>query len=180
MPNPTTNLGMSLPTTEYDDQKVAKINAAFQILDALFGAGAGSSAFPSWTPTLTNLTIGNGTVTAKYWRIGKLVVYRLHIVLGSTSSVSNNAAGVSFSLPVTRVAYPGTATLVPMGQVRFYDLNLTTGNEGQVINSSTTTGGLAVFDASATYLKSAVMKDTVPFTWATGDEVHVQGWYEAA
>lgn len=178
MANPTTNLAMSLPTTEYDDLKVARYNAAFQILDAIFPSGV--AAWTSWTPTLTNLTIGNGVITGKYQQIGKLVFFRLTIVLGSTSSVSNSASGVSFSLPQTRAANAGTATLTPMGQCRFYDLSATTGYEGRSLNATTTTALLAALDASASFLKSSVVKDTVPFVWATGDEINCQGWYESA
>src|SRR5262245_14617589 len=53
-------------------------------------------AWTTWTPTLANLTLGNGTVTAKYRRLGKTVDYRFKFVLGSTSAVGTSPR---FTLP---------------------------------------------------------------------------------
>ena len=55
--------------------------------------------YTSWTPTLTNITIGNGTVTAAYVQIGKHIHAQIRITLGSTSTVGGNPG---FSLPVTK------------------------------------------------------------------------------
>lgn len=67
------------------------------------GSSVGSfGAWTSWTPTWTNLTVGNATQTGKYMQIGKLVIARLSFTLGTTSSVG---AGPSFTLPVTSVTY---------------------------------------------------------------------------
>lgn len=66
--------------------------------DTLYPSGD-SSAWTSWTPTWTNITIGNGTVTAKYKQIGKTVFARVSVTGGSTSS-GNGGAVQQISLPV--------------------------------------------------------------------------------
>ncbi len=43
-----------------------------------------------WSPSYANLTIGNGTVTARYTQIGTTIHARFHFVLGSTSAVATN------------------------------------------------------------------------------------------
>lgn len=177
MSNPTANLGMALPTTEWDDQKLAKINAAFQILDALFPAGV-DEAWISWTPSWTALTVGNGIVIAKYMRIGKLVTCRLKVVLGSSSSVGT---GVRFSLPVTKLDYGGTVSMTPLGQSRLFDTSTPANSAlGTVVATSTTEVSVLVDMASGTYRAGADLTATVPFTWATGDEIGLQFSYEAA
>jgi hypothetical protein len=55
-------------------------------------------AWESFTPTWTNLTVGNGTVVTKYVRIGSMVTYTGKITIGSTTSISGF---VNVSLPVT-------------------------------------------------------------------------------
>lgn len=55
------------------------------------------SAWTSWTPTYTNLTIGNGTVVSTYLQVGKLVHFYWRFTVGSTSS---SAVNMRVSLPV--------------------------------------------------------------------------------
>jgi hypothetical protein len=55
-------------------------------------------AWLSYTPTWTNLTVGNGTVVANYVRVGSMVTYAGKITVGSTTSISGF---VLVSLPIT-------------------------------------------------------------------------------
>ena len=55
-------------------------------------------ALQSWTPTLGNITIGNGTVVAKYQQFGDIVHWMLQLTLGSTTSFSGS---IYVSAPVT-------------------------------------------------------------------------------
>lgn len=123
-----------------------------------------AAAWTTWSPTWTNLTVGNGTVTAKYYQSGKFVVCRLTLVMGTTTSVTGE---VSVSLPVTSVAYAGTAGTQPLGLGGAYDTSATAATQILPVWGSTTTADLDV-DA------------TTPYTWATGDEINFQLYYEAA
>lgn len=141
-------------------------------------AGTGTSwATSSFTPTFTNLTIGNGTISARYKQIGKLVQGRISVVFGSTTSISGD---VSFTLPVAATAYAGTANVTPIGDAQMYDVSAARLYFGKVSMSSS---GLATIRAQAAdlpYLYFFLLGAGVPFTWATGDEIGISFEYEAA
>jgi hypothetical protein len=58
-----------------------------------------------WTATTTNPTIGNGTLTGRYIQLGKLVIYRIYLVGGTTTTLGTGPA-YFITLPV---ASTGTA-----------------------------------------------------------------------
>lgn len=136
-------------------------------------------AWQSWTPTLTNMTLGNGTLACKYTQIGKTVYARFLFTLGSTSAIGTNPN--TFTLPVTALAIYGTTTPIVIGTFYGYDASATTAYPGTVeINSSTTIAGFKVANASATYTTGAGMTATVPTTWTTSDIFSATLVYEAA
>lgn len=148
------------------------VNDALDDLDAAIGG-----ALASWTPTWAGFTLGDGTVVAKYKQVGKLVFCRLHLTLGSTSSVSGS---VTFTLPVTSVALPGSASQEAIGPARLIDASPATGLDGAVLWNSTTTGLIAVHNSAGTYLTATVLSSSVPFTWAVNDKITATFFYEAA
>lgn len=133
-----------------------------------------SGAWTSWTPTWTNLTVSGSTVTAKYTQVGKTIKYRIAVVLGGGNAPTGT---VSFSLPVTSISYPGTATLPIIGNAQYLISNAYI---GYVVWASTTTANLVVFNAASTYLLAANLSATVPNTFTNGSELHAEGSYEAA
>lgn len=166
--NQTANTGLFGPTSG---------GAAAPAFRALVTADLPQSAWASWTPTWTNLTVGNGTVTAVYATLAnKMIACRLTVVFGSTTAISG---AVSFTLPVTRAAFAGTAGIIPIGLARFLDSGVA-GYEGRLITVSTTTGRL-LYDAVAGALISLTdLSSTTPFTWGTSDEIGAEFYYEAA
>ena len=54
-------------------------------------------AWTAYTPTFTNLTVGNGTLDCQWFRSGRFVSFKVKITFGSTTSVSG---AVIVSLPV--------------------------------------------------------------------------------
>lgn len=141
-------------------------------------AGTGSSwPWQSWTPTWTNLTVGNATVVAKYKQTGKTVDFRVNLIFGSTSSISGS---VALTLPVTALAYgnTGTGAFPLVGIVRYEDIGVN-GYAGVIDMNSTTTIRPLVPNASATFLTLNATTSTIPFTWGTGDEMTLTGSYEA-
>lgn len=121
----------------------------------------------SFTTTLGNWTQGNGTLDATYLQAGKLVRFRIKFVFGSTSVASG---GPTFTLPVAAVD-----SRCLDASVTFFDTSAgLSGYMGGFAFNSTTTGILVRTDASAS------LSSTVPFTWATGDELVIVGAYEAA
>jgi hypothetical protein len=124
----------------------------------------------SWTPTLSNITLGNGTLVARYQQIGKTVNFYFVFQLGSTSAITG-AAG--FSLPFVN---------------RQNDLWLT-GCTLQDQGVGAYTGAGILFDgylyfraepANATYVFYTPISSTVPFTWGNTDFMTINGSYQVA
>lgn len=132
------------------------------------------SAWATWSPTLTNATLGNGTVTAKYIQIGKTVLYSFTFVLGSTSSISGT---FGFSLPATSVAYPTVHDILGSGT-----MNDTSGSSYPIFAkyATTTTVSIRYIDDAAGGVVYAGLNGSAPVTVATGDSISVSGAYQAA
>jgi hypothetical protein len=129
----------------------------------------------TWTPTWTNLSVGNGTVTARYAQINKVVHLRLSLTFGSTTSVSGN---VTFTLPVTASS---TATIATHGVAQFNDASVPTAVAGVVRVASTTTAQFVVMDGASAWLTFFTLTASRPFaSWATDDVMMATLTYEAA
>ena len=143
---------------------------AGQVLTAAQLNGIGE--YVDYTPTYTNFTLGNGTVTARYARVQDIVVFYLRVVLGSTSSVTGQ---IQVSLPVT-----SSSNLTRQSSmVNFLDAG-TANFTGVATWLSTTTVGLNAILASGTYASATTTSSTIPFTWTTSDEFEFTFVYEAA
>lgn len=141
------------------------------------GTGTGWS-WASWTPTLTNMTLGNGTIVARFIQIGKTVFFRFTFVLGSTSTIGSSP---TFSLPVTAITGYTTGASTPIGIVHYEHTGVTNA-EGAIYISSTTTASFGVWGAASTYVTGGAggLSSSVPFTWAVSDQILTTGFYEAA
>lgn len=130
-------------------------------------SGTAVGAWTSYTPSDSAITLGNGTRTAAWMRLGRTIFFRYKFVLGTTSAV---AAGAAVGLPVASVAveqevsalFHDTGTRAWPGVARIDATSTTAAFLAQ------TSGG----DGSVTSLQ--------PFTWTTGDFIVVSGTYEAA
>ncbi len=133
------------------------------------------SAYPnhtewaSYTPTLTNLTIGNGTVDAKYTQIGETVVMFAAITLGSTSTVDGD---FSFTLPV---AAANVSIVLIIGHAKMSEAS-----GSRWFGHYTSSGHVRSFAVSGTHIRAEVLSSTAPFTWDTGDVIHVNATYQAS
>ena len=143
-----------------------------QITNAKLSTTAGEcgGVWKSWTPSWTNLTVGGGTVDAKYTQIGKTVHIYLSFVFGSGSVVGSNP---DFTLPVT-----GARTAAVIGNV--YVLDATTADYFGALSMGSTTKALPrpyqVTGVAIAYSMTAI----TPMTWAIDDVLVATGTYEAA
>lgn len=151
--------------------------AAGGLTPANLVSGTGTSwGWQSWTPTLTNWTIGTGGsagTTAKYIQIGKTVHFYIRSTLGSSGqSVGNNA---NFTLPVTASSFYGTGSN-PIGTM--YDSN----NDWGIVVAvaSTSTANLIFGVSSGSYVQASGTTSSVPFSWAAGSYFSASGTFEAA
>ena len=123
-----------------------------------------------YTPTLTNVTVGNGAITARYKRIDKTVFFQVRFSLGSTSAITGS---VTVGLPVAPRSFQAISASV------FFLDNLV----GWLPGAWAPSGSGVVIratDTSGTYAAASALSATVPFTWTTDDYFDVSGFYEAA
>lgn len=124
----------------------------------------------SYTPSLTNMTLGNGTVAGSYHRSDGWCDFTAAFTLGSTSAVAANAA---ISIPVAY--FDGTEfESLP---VFMYDSSVTTRYYGHTYAANPSLIGLVADASAAAHITGAIVSGTVPFTWATGDIIKVSGRY---
>lgn len=176
MATTTTNNGWTIPqSTDLVSQGATAIAALGNGIDT--STGKGLLAWQTWTPTVTNVTVGTGPTTSyTYAQLGKIVIVRLSLTLGTSGAVSGTP---TFTLPVTASAAANT-NLSPAG-IAYYNRG---GTEyyGYAQLASTTTFGFYMFNAAGTYLQNASITSTVPFgtAWTAADRMRVQLTYEAA
>lgn len=131
-------------------------------------------AWNTYTPTLTNISLGNGTLSGKYFRAGRFIKFKLKLTFGSTTSVSGH---MTVGLPV---AYAEDVD-VPEFAALLYDASASLQRfPGRVMAITTTTVAVNAVKSDGTYLVETVTSSTVPFTWTTSDFLIVSGTYEAA
>jgi hypothetical protein len=172
----TTNNGWATP----DDTSLVKDGAsAIRTLGSAIdtSVGTGLLAWTAYTPTFTNLTVGNGTLNFAYAKLGKTVFVRGVFTFGSTSSVTG--VGVNISIPVASNA--GISTNHIFGFVGFFKPG-TNSVVGSGAYATSTTVQLRPSVSSGAYVEMTNMSSTVPFTWAsaTGDNLKINFTYEAA
>lgn len=129
-------------------------------------------AWTAYTPTLGGSTLGNGTIAGSYVKAGRTVFWKARFVYGSTSVV---AAATTMTLPVTSVAVTNIAA--PIGNVTLFDTSATANYLGVARHASTTTTQIRSLGTLSIHTD---LSSASPFTWATGDEMVVNGVYEAA
>jgi len=131
------------------------------------------TAWANYTPTWTNFTVGNGSVTSRYAQIGKVVFVNIIVTLGSTSSVT----GIIYaSLPVTGANTSNIGNYA----AGIYDASPSTIFLGSAFFNSTTQVGLKAQNSAGTYVTSAYSNSTTPMTWTTNDAFQFNFNYEAA
>jgi len=131
----------------------------------------------AWAPSYTNLTIGNGTVVARYVQIGNTVVCYFAFTLGSSSAVGTNP---TVTTPVTA----SSTYLVGSAQTHIGTGMLSVAGATQYPASVTlgTADRFDVFshDSSVAVEQIKTITATSPGTWTTGNILTFSATYEAA
>lgn len=112
-----------------------------------------------WVPDWSGVTVGNGTVFARYVQAGKQITAVFQLVLGSTSAVTGD---VSFSLPVPSHGYAfGSARLQDIGTTTFQGQAIAAGARCFVRRLAVSGGNIVATGLAA----------NTPFTWAATDVI---------
>lgn len=127
----------------------------------------------AYSSTPGNLTVGNGTLVARYQQIGKTVNFEISFTFGSTSAITGSP---TFALPVNAriggYSMMGTVTLGDFGAANYPGLAVTPFGTYIYLSAINTSGANAV--------ENAAVGATVPFTWTTNDYIMIRATYEAA
>jgi hypothetical protein len=120
----------------------------------------------TWGGATSNPSLGNGTLSGWYTKVNKLVHVRIGLVIGSTST--GGSGRWTFSLPFAPAAQQALAAVAE-------DTSAST-RYGGAVWITPGTGAFAV--ALGTGNNGA--SSTVPFTWASGDQLYISGAYESS
>lgn len=144
----------------------------------LLGTGSGSNwvclaePIQTWTPSVSGLTTGNGTWVAYSWRANGIEYCIGRFTFGSTSAVTG---ALVVTLPSTALS---SSVVEITGQ--FTDLSASAEYplSGRLVTTTTAVIGPTL--TSGTYGSRSTTSATVPFTWATGDDILFTMWYPMA
>lgn len=140
------------------------------------GGSEAGGLWQPYTPALGGITLGNGTVTARFTENGKTVHFWVNFVLGTTSSVDGT---IEIGTPST--GFTTTGFVYPMGTA-LAKLDGATGSN--VFKGFTTNGGdgpvTVARIVAANGTNGGLWGPTVPFSWSDGDTLALMAMYEAA
>lgn len=129
----------------------------------------GQGTWTAYTPTWSG-TLGNGTISGSYVRIGQTVSWELGIVWGSTTS--HPAANQTITIPLQIAS---ANALRPVGRASYALTGPSYVESGEVMFASGTV--TCVLGRASTAL---FVSNIDPFTWATGSQLFASGSYRCA
>ena len=141
-------------------------NAA--IYDAHYSQASSPTGFPqffNYSPTLTNVTEGNGSKVAKFSLNGKSIHYWGTFTFGNSSSMGTSP---SIGLPINLHSSFLTTDNYGIGHAHIQD-DASAAFNGILRVDSSSTLTLLCWVATGTYVAHAGVTSTVPMTWTTSD-----------
>lgn len=166
---------LSVGTSELIDAAVTALKlapnsvTATAILNGTISvAKMSSEAFTSYVPTLTNITLGGGSVTGRYIKVGRIVAGQFQFTLGATGNVTGNPIiGVPFQCAVTPAAdwFCGARAINPATGGRAAGVGLVSAGDSVA-------GGFATFGID-------LWDNAIPWDWTTNSQMWGFFFYEA-
>jgi len=148
-------------------ERIKKLEREVERLRVKEKGGIWTSYTPAWTAYTGTPSLGNGTITGKYAKVGKVVTVNVTLTFGSTTSASGTSVWY-ISLPFT-AAGDGMGVWVAFESgVKFYT--------GSVkVRTGESTIGSFFQDAGQGYFS-----ETRPHAWGEDDTLDVMVTYEVA
>ena len=146
------------------DQEVAQLSPAFLGVNGDIAARLNGPQWQHYTPTNSNITVGNGTLTARRRiQADGTTHFTWRLVFGSTTAITGSAG---IGLPVSaKGSQVGVARYLDQGTRHYVGCVEMTGTTGTLLHTETGTG---------------IVSATAPFTWVTTDVIDVAGTIEPA
>ena len=126
----------------------------------------------SYTPTLTNATLGNGTITGTSHRSDGWCDVSVTFALGSTSTVGTD--------PAIGLPYAAAAFGIDAFDVGMLDLSPVTRYNGTNVAGAAASTSVTLLGVKAdlTWVYASSITAANPFTWTTGDVIYMSGRYQ--
>ena len=130
--------------------------------------GTWQSYSPSWTGSVSNPNIGNGSISGQYSRVGDSVTFGVKITTGSSTTYGSGSWSISLPVPAAAgVDMVGTVMVGDATSTSAYSLG------AAYIPAGSSTAGMYVGGKG----DGALLTATFPQTWAQGDRLWVSGTY---
>ena len=174
--NPTAT---DLLTSPSHAQQHADINDAMEAVQTKLAIGnTVLGTYTAYTPTWTNLTVGNGIQNFKYARVNNLVHFFGYLKWGSTTAITSSF--VNISLPVNSSSVYSATNFTPYGTGVFFDASIGLVQLAQGVSVGAIEARLRSVVVSGTNVVNNNITSTAPFTWTTNDQIAINFTYEAA
>lgn len=128
---------------------------------------------PTWRALTTNPSLGNGTLAGRYTQIQKLVHAQVALVMGSTTTFGSGI--YTFDLPI--VSTTPFYNFAALGTGTIFDVSA---SNAYVISANYQNGATGYVTLRFTGAANGDVKNTAPFTFATGDIITFDITYQAA
>ncbi|MEU0831304.1 hypothetical protein [Streptomyces sp. NPDC005969] len=133
--------------------------------------GAWTTYTPTWTAATTNPSIGNGTLTGRYMKVGRTVTVSLLLIPGSTTTLGSGV--YLFGLP-----FPAAADVVScLGPAR---ISGTATWLGHILVGASGSSANLTFSNTATDTRGANMSESRPEVLAATNQVRATITYQTA
>ena len=157
--------GIPYPATSETPNVQRDLKALADYLEAM--AATGTAFTPTWTASTTNPAIGNGTISARWFKIGNLIFFRIKVTAGSTTTFGTGS--YTFTLTGLPTPVAGIRQVIPAG--------IYARGAGSTAFQGLLNGSLAM-PLYVTTAFTALASTTA--AWASGDTFEITGHYLAA